>query len=359
LKNSYLTAGITFHQLIRLLQRNKISWHPKYLIRIFFLFQSACWSSLFAFIEKKQVGKKIDSLPPVRDPIFIIGHWRTGTTFLHKLMSLHPDLTVPTLYDVAIPDSCLTSYPYYSRFMRLMVSKQRPMDKVKLGIQEPQEDEYALFRLTGFSPLERLIFPKRSRYFLLDHPSYLPENTARDEWRNKIMLFFKKLHFKSGKRIVSKNPFNSMRIPELLSLFPDACFIHICRHPFDVVPSTQHMFEIVQRQNILNAKSNRPTIEEVSLVLKEILDRIRSDVKVIPTGRFYQIKYEDLESNPLKSLEHLFVSLGIPVPVPFIVNIEKYLAEINDFEKNKFTLSNEEMNCISRTLKDQMEYLGY
>jgi hypothetical protein len=233
------------------------------------------------------------------------------------------------------------------------------MDKVKLGIQEPQEDEYALFRLTGFSPLERLIFPKRLHYFLLDHPSYLPENRDRDEWRKKIMLFFKKLHFKSGKRIVSKNPFNSMRIPELLSLFPDACFIHICRHPFDVVPSTQHMFEIVQRQNILNAKSNRPTIEEVSVVLKEILEGIRRDVKVIPTGRFYQIKYEDLESNPLKSLEHLFASLGIPVSAPFIVNIEKYLAEINDFEKNKFTLSNEEMNCISNTLKDQMEYLGY
>jgi omega-hydroxy-beta-dihydromenaquinone-9 sulfotransferase len=274
-------------------------------------------------------------------------------------MSLHPDLYVPTLYDVAIPDSCLTSYGYYSPFMRLMVSKQRPMDKVKLGINEPQEDEYALFRLTGFSPLERLIFPRTVSYFLLENESYLPEKIKRDEWRKEIQLFFKKLHYKSGKTIVSKNPFNSMRIPELLSLFPDARFIHICRHPFDVVPSTQHMVEIVQRQNALNSKIKRPSIEEVSIVLKDILDGIRKDKMLIPTGRFVQIRFEDLEANPVKSMEELFTALDIPFPEQFIFNIRNYLSEIKEYNKNKFTLSKEQKDYISASLIDHMEYLGY
>ena len=54
-------------------------------------------------IERKLFGKKIDSFSCPDGPIFIIGHWRTGTTLLHQLMNLDPNLAAPTLFQVAEP----------------------------------------------------------------------------------------------------------------------------------------------------------------------------------------------------------------------------------------------------------------
>ena len=359
MKNSYLTAGIKPGKLLELLLRNKISWNPNNIFRILFLLQSTIWPFFFALYEQIKFKKKLVAHPPVTDPIFIIGHWRTGTTFLHKLMSFDPNLYTPTLFDVAIPDSCLTSYQYFKPLMKLMVTKHRPMDNVIMGINEPQEDEYALFRLSGYSPLEKLIFPETKEYFLLNCTSFLPDKLYIENWRNNFLLFYKKLHYKSGKTIVSKNPFNSMRIKELMTLFPDARFIHITRHPFDVVPSTIHMFEIVQKQNILNSNFKRPTVNEITMVLKRILKTIFNDIQTIPNEKFYQIKFEDLERDPLTSLKKVYQSLNLSFSELLAQKIKSFLSENQDYKKNTYTLSLEEKEIISQSLKEQMDYLGY
>ena len=201
---NYLTAGIGFSRLVRLARKNSISCRPKYLFRFLFLAQSALWSDLFSWIEWKRYGKKIESTPVPEDPIFIIGHWRTGTTLLHQFMNLDPNLGAPTLFQVAEPNCFISSYHYYAPVFSALLSKKRPMDNVRLGKDEPQEDEYAIYRITDFSPIERLVFPKNSSYFLLDYNSFLPEGEKeRKEWEEQLCFFFRKLFYFHGKRIVS------------------------------------------------------------------------------------------------------------------------------------------------------------
>lgn len=359
MKNSYLTAGITLKRLSRLVRKNPVSYCPKYLFRLIFLSQSALWSSVFAIIEKKRFRKKIENteLPP--DPVFIIGHWRTGSTLLHKLMSLDPQFDAPTLFQVAEPDSFLTSYLYYKPVMKVMVGKYRPMDKVLLGMNEPQEDEYAIYRITDHSPLEDLIFPKEKKYFLSGKKSFLPENDQLDTWKNQVIIFYKKLFIKSGKPAVFKNPFNSLRIKELISIFPDARFIHITRHPFEVVPSAINMWSIVQRQNVMNSNKCIPTAEEVSAVMAMMMDRIEKDKSLIPLGNFGHIAFEDLDKDPVSAVKSLYASLNIDFTEEFRKKMEKYLLTIQDFEKNTFTLSEKEKEIISQILKDHMNQFGY
>jgi len=359
LKNSYLTAGITLKHLFRLLRRNTISCHPKYLVRLFFLFQSACWSSLFALIDKSRFAKSFDSIGEIPAPVFIIGHWRTGTTLLHKLMSLDPNLKAPTLFDVAIPEGFLSSYKFYKPIMQLMVSRHRPMDMVKMGIDEPQEDEYAIFRMTDFSPLERLIFPSAPGYFLLSCDSFLPEGEKKLEWEKSLLLFFKKLFYSSGKPIVSKNPFNSMRINELRKIFPEARFIHIYRHPFKVIPSTINMFTIVQHQNCLNNNGTKPTLLEVCEVFDKIMTVIRHDLNTVPHEFYQEIKFEDFEVDPIRSLKSLYQSLKLEYSDEFENKAEVYLSEVANYQKNEFHLTENEKNTISNTLEHHMKYYGY
>ena len=359
MKNSYLTAGITLKHLFRLLHRNKISCHPKYLFRLFFLFQSACWSSLFALIDKTRFSKSLETIEKIPAPIFIIGHWRTGTTLLHKIMSLDPNLKAPTLFDVAIPDGFLSSYKFYKPILQFMVSKHRPMDMVKMGIDEPQEDEYAIFRMTDFSPLERLIFPESAAFFLKNCDSFLPMGEKKMEWEKALLLFFKKLFYLSGKTIVSKNPFNSLRINELRKIFPEARFIHIYRHPFNVIPSTINMFTIVQQQNCLNKNGAKPTIAEVSEVFGNIMTVIRRDLSCLPKESYHEIKFEDFESDPIQSLKSLYQSLKFEFSDEFEKKVMIYLSEVKDYKKNEFHLTEEEKNTISNTLEHHLKYYHY
>ena len=360
MKSCYLTAGIRFSPFIRLLRENQVSFRPRYLGRMAFLLQSGLWSSFFSKIEKARFGDALNHTPDPVNPVFIIGHWRSGSTFLHQIMACDPQFTAPTLFQTAQPDHFISSYPYYRPIFLAMVGKYRPMDNVRLGMNEPQEDEYALYRLTGFSPLTRLIFPQEKRYFLHGVGSYLPPDPqCAEEWEHQITHFFKKISFHTGKRIVSKNPFHSLRIETLSRLFPEARFIHIVRNPMRSIPSTINLWDIVQRQNCLNRNKCRPTTGEVCDVLNHLLDQIDIQSEKLPENRFREIRFEDLEQDPLNAMQSMYQDLDIPYTASFEINLKKFLSEVNSFRKNTFTLTNIEKQEINEKMGKMMSRYHY
>jgi omega-hydroxy-beta-dihydromenaquinone-9 sulfotransferase len=359
LRNSYLIAGIDLPGLLKLLRRNKISFHPKYLLRILFLFQSSCWSSVFGYIENKRFRKKIESSPIPKAPVFIIGHWRTGSTLLHQYLNLDPQLLTPTLFQVAEPNCFLTSYNYYRPIMKLLLRKNRPMDQVKLGMNEPQEDEYALFRLTGYSPLERIIFPTGPGYFLKDYPSFIPEGDKKLEWEKQIVFFYKKLLFENNRTLVSKNPFHSLRIAELLKLFPDARFIHIYRNPSEVIPSTLHLWKIVQKQNSLNKHGRLPEIHDLVKYLDHFWSTIRKDLELVEERNQYKMKFEELEREPLQTVKDLYSHFNISFTQEVQEMIEKFTLETREYRKNRYEISKTDIDLIKSELKNHLEYFKY
>ncbi len=233
------------------------------------------------------------------------------------------------------------------------------MDQVKLGMDEPQEDEYAIYRLTNHSPLERLVFPINSRYFLRNYTSFVPEGSEKTKWENQILNFFKKLNFEEDKTIVSKNPFNSLRIKELTSLFPDARFIHIYRHPHEVIPSTMHLWKIVQKQNSLNSNGAPPSVDDVIDYLDHFWNVIRQDLSSISSENRYVLRFEDLEKDSEKAIKDLYSYFRIPFSDIFRDNLESFRQELQGYHKNQYHLTTEEKEQISKRLKPHMEYFGY
>ncbi|HNW74968.1 MAG TPA: sulfotransferase [Bacteroidales bacterium] len=359
MKDSYLTAGITFGQLVRLLRRNRISYTPATLSRMFFLFQSSVWSSLFATAEKIRFGKELAEAIPPRNPIFIIGHWRTGSTLLHKLLSLDPSMLAPTLFQVAIPDSFLLSYKYYKPVFKTLIDEHRPMDMVRIGMDEPQEDEYAIYRLTNYSPLEKLVFPTSSSYFLKNDLPFLPADELLVNWSENLVRYFAKLQMGNSRTIVSKNPFNSFRIKLLTERFPDAKFIHILRHPYNVVPSTINMWNIVQKQNALTKFKCRFSTEPVAGFLEFLLHTIEKDRNLIRPGNFFEIRFEDLEKDTVSVLRDLYTGMGHPFPEDLQRQIKNYMDSNADFKKNEFTLSSVDKEIIANKLTLFMDRYSY
>jgi hypothetical protein len=241
-----------------------------------------------------------------------------------------------------------------------LVAENRPMDNVKIGMNEPQEDEYAIYRITDFSPLERLVFPKGTGYFIQDYPSFLPGNEAdRKEWEKQLCSYFRKLRFFHGKTIISKNPFNSMRIKELAALFPGARFIHIVRHPFEVVPSTIHMWKIVIDQNRLNQKGSIPGIEEVTRGFDTMLNAIKKDKSCIPEENYFEMRFEDLEADPIAELRKIYLRFSMTFDDALGKKIESYMECLKNYKKNEFHLEEEEKEQIRRQLFQHMRIFNY
>lgn len=329
------------------------------MVRLIFLFQGACWSSLFSKVEKARFAVKIDETKVPDDPIFIIGHWRTGSTFLHQLLSLDPGLHAPTLFEVALPDSFLVSDAYYRPVFNKIIGRHRPMDQVKIGMDEPQEDEYAIYRITPYSPLEKLVFQDNGLYFLNHQTKFLPSADELPEWTRNYTDFFRKLNFLHHKRIVSKNPFNSFRINLLLELFPNARFIHIHRNPFHVVPSTIHMWEILSRQNSLTKHLVRPTVGEVASFLDLLLITVEEFKQKLPVGTIIDIRYEDLENDPVRNISRLYDALNLPFANSFENKITDFIAEVKHYKKNEFRLSEAEQDFIGKQLSGYMKNMKY
>lgn len=349
MKHSYLLAGIKTKPFLSMIIRNG-GISLRYIFRFLFLLNSSIWSSVFSMIEYRKFKKQIDAEPLNTAPVFIVGHWRTGSTFLHQLMALDPQFTTPNVYQVANPDHMLVSKKYYDPVMTKALGNKRPMDNVKMGINEPQEDEYALLKMCNSTPLEKLIFPKSNAFFLSGYAHFIPDNA--EHFTQSITRFTKKLTLNTYKTPLYKNPFHSLRIPLLRKIFPHARYIHIYRNPEKVVYSSIHMWNIVGKQNALQKGWVEPTVVAIANMYKHMIGQIRLQFSKLDMGRSVEIKFEDLEANPIHSLQNIYKQLGLSFTKNFEAVLLDYLGKEQRYQKNSYQPNNSGLNQIKEIMYD-------
>ena len=332
---------------------------PRFLVRFLFLFQNGVWASIFHKKEKKLFAKKIEKQVLPDNPVIIVGHWRTGSTFLHQLLSLDNQFVTSNLFQASIPDSFLSSRKSYEPIMGKVLKGTRPMDQVKVGLDEPLEDEYALFRLSGYSPLQRLVFPKSDQYFLTLFPDFLPEGKELENWEKALIHFYKKLTLENQKTILIKNPFHSLRINLLNEIFPNARYIHIIRHPYKVVPSTIRMWDIVGSQNAMNKKWKKPSTKEVTELLLFMENHIQKAFKTLPKNRHSVIKFEELEQDPAKTVQSVYNDLGLHFAEDFKNELSLFLLSLKNYKKNTYILPQDDKEIIDKIMASWMKENEY
>jgi hypothetical protein len=113
-----------------------------------------------------------------KDPVFILGHWRSGTTFLHNMLCSDPQSAYVSTYQSVFPDN-LASQAIFKTFMKMNLPEKRPSDNVKLGIDLPQEDEFALSNMIADSFYHFFYFPEKYRDYYTRSVEMLPGGTIR------------------------------------------------------------------------------------------------------------------------------------------------------------------------------------
>ena len=80
-------AGYSLLNVFRVLWDNKFRIHPKYILRFLYGITVSTLVAPLMLWQKIRYHRKIKKTEIKEDPIFIIGHYRTGTTYLMTLMA--------------------------------------------------------------------------------------------------------------------------------------------------------------------------------------------------------------------------------------------------------------------------------
>ena len=327
-------TGITLGRWLRVLRDNHFAVDRPYWGRAALITLASIPNMLLAAWENWLYGRKIRSTR-VAPPLFILGIWRSGTTYLHNLLAQDNRFAYPTTYQVFYPHTFLTTEKRNAKVVGFFLPAKRPQDNVTLGVGEPQEDEFALCSLTGRAWPMAWAFHRRAVHY----SRYLTLRAASAgevvEWKSALAGLVQKLSFKCGGRpLVLKSPGHTCRIRLLLELFPGAKFVHIHRNPYDVFRSTQHMVRTVTPWWALQRLDYSDLEERTIRQYREVYDVFFEERGLIPKGHFHEIGFEALEAEPIGQVRGIYEALALPDFRHVEPGLRRYVESLSGYKKN-------------------------
>ncbi|MFM8271106.1 MAG: sulfotransferase family protein [Gemmata sp.] len=346
---------------MRLLKDNGFAVQPGYWYIAGIVSVNSVMNTCLRWVLNGWHGQRIRDTALQKPPVFVIGHWRTGTTMLHELLIRDPRFGYPDMQDCFNPQSALLTHGFFKRYCSWMLPDKRPMDNMPFGWERPQEDEFALALLGVPSTYTDFAFPARppKDRGALDLSGLTPAQLTK--WKRVFVRFLKEVTVRTGKPLVLKSPPHTARVPLLMSLFPDAKFVHIVRDPRVVFPSTLNLWKSMARRHGLQTPTDFAGYEEK--VLREfsvIYDRLEEARPLFKSGHFAELRYEDLVRNPVGELRKVYDALGFDgfdeFARPRIVEYEK---QTKDYETNKYQLTPEQRALVEERWGDVIRRYGY
>jgi omega-hydroxy-beta-dihydromenaquinone-9 sulfotransferase len=335
--------------------------HPRYAPRLLLIGATGLISLPWRAWETMRWGRRIAATPIAGPPIFIVGHWRSGTTHLHNLMSQDRTLGFLTMYQAMVPTCSLAGGAWLKSLLGRIMPLKRPMDDMIWPMDAPQEEEIPLAKMTPYGFYLQAMFPRHAhdlfrRTVLLEGAG--PEVEAELTRHYIRLLKIATLHA-GGRRLVLKNPVNTARIRLLLALFPDAKFIHIHRNPFDVFVSTLHMYGRVFGMTTLQTIRSDNVAPGILDLYADMMTRYLAERALIPPGNLVEVRFEDLERQPLAELKRIYDELGLAGFAAAEPAFADYIAAQKSYQKNKLVLAPDDRARILERWGFAFEALGY
>ena len=352
--------GMTFGSWLRFLAMHPpMDWSQA--VRIALCTGCSINNSICGAAERLIYGRQIDKVQFPAPPVFILGHWRSGTTWLHNLLAEDQRFVTPNTYQVLNPHHFLLTESTITKFTKWLLPPTRPMDNVKVSWSSPQEDEMALLNLTLISPYFLLAFQgDRKHYadfFDLDN---LP-HADREMWKREFLYFLNKVTLKSGGKgqLLLKSPSHSYRIPILLESFPDAYFINIVRNPYAVYSSSVHLRRKLFVANGLCRPNYVGMEEDTCVTYEELFKRYHATRHMVSPDRLIEIRYEELEEDPIREMRKIYNHFSWSNFDVVEQRIATQLEGLREYKKNEFHMDLDLKRKVYTRFRDVFERYNY
>ncbi len=336
----------------------------RYIPRFLFVTLSTLLTSPLRIYERIRYSKNVRGTSIHPSPVFIVGHWRTGTTHLHNLLCRDGNFGYLSTFQAFAPGMSLVGEKLFKEPLARIARKRHPtreIDNIPLSFDAPEEEDLAVANLSPYSFLHLYTFPRQAPYFFERYALFrdLPKGTL-DRWKEIYLSVMRKATLHSGgKHLLIKNCADSGRIPALLDMFPRARFIHITRNPYDVYRSTLFLYRTVlprsQVQEIDPARVEEYILRFYALLMKKFL----ADKGCIPDGNLVEIRFEDLETAPMDALRTIYEGLDLPGFQEAEPAFRDYLDSVSGYRKNRYEPADEVIVSVNRHWQFAFDAWGY
>jgi hypothetical protein len=328
-------CGVTFSDWCRVLRTNRMEVAPRYWHRAAILTAGSVLNSWYRRREDRLFGERIDrvEVPP---PLFILGHWRSGTTLLHNLLALDDRYAYPNLYEVFFPHTFLSTEDDRTGLVAPLIPKTRVFDSMAQGLDMPNEDEFATAAASLASPYMMWAFPRGAGRYerFLTFRGVPEEEIAR--WKGAFLRFLKKLTIRHGRPLLLKSPPHTGRVRLLLEMFPGAKFVHVHRDPYTVFRSTRHLNDVLTGSLQFQTPDDDDRDGAVLRRYRQMHDAYFDERGLVPDGQLHELAFEDLERDPVGQLRAAYEALGLGGFGEVLPRLEDHVAGLADYRKNTY-----------------------
>ncbi len=304
---------------------------------------------------------RVKKMPLDDAPLFILGHWRSGTTFVHNIFCKDKQFGYTTTYQTVFPNIMFFGRRLFHLLVSAVMPERRPTDNMELGPDLPQEEEFAMSNLVPYSFYHFWYFPRHTREY---SDKYLTFRTCseheREVYKREFVRMVKtSLHNTGGKRYLSKNPPHTGHIREILEMFPNARFIYLVRNPYTVFESTRSFFTNVIEP--LKLQDIEPAQIEANIIstYTDLYTRYEEQKSLIPEGHLIEVRFEDFEADPLGMTERIYRELSLDGFEEARPAIEAYIGGKKGFRKNAYQYEERTRRIVEENWGYALEQWGY
>lgn len=318
------------------------------------------FNDLLGLVQHLLYGRRILATNLKRDPIFILGHWRSGTTLMHELMVLDEQFASPSTYACFAPWHFLLTEKWMIKFGRVLLPDKRPMDNMRAGWDLPQEDEFALMNLGAPTPYLRIAFPRAEWPFMnfFDMRDILPADLA--VWKRKLTWFVQALTLHHDRQLVLKSPPHTGRVAALLELFPNAKFVHMVRDPRKLFASTLRLWQSLEDVQGMQIETDHSRLEGyIWECLQKMYASFEANRSLVPAGNMIDVHYEDLVASPVETVRRVYERLELGSFEKIKPQIESRFASERNYRVNEHSITPEMEAQVLAKWGDYAERYGY
>jgi Sulfotransferase family len=247
----------------------------------------------------------------VREPLFIVGLPRSGTSVLHRLLAADPEHRAPLMWEVRSPSPPTRAYEkrriqratQSCNFFHWLVPTFRYVHAV--GAEVPQECVSLMTPTFLSDQFDAMYYvPSYRRWFFRQdlRPAY--------EYHRRFLQHLQFRH--SARRWILKAPTHMFAMPALLSVYPDALFVQTHRRPVDSMASVSSLVTIL-RSAFSDAVDPITVGREAIHYWSETMDKFLSERDRLADNRICDIKYDEIRRDPISAVRQIYDYFGWPL----------------------------------------------
>ena len=328
----------------------------------YYLTKSICrLLSVLTPIQERRYRKLLADKPLQHDPLFILGHWRSGTTFVHNIFAQDHHFGHTTTYQTVFPHLMMFGQPFFKFMMNVFIPNHRPTDGMELTPDTPQEEEFALNNTMPYSYYNFWYFPKSmldycDRYLTFEKITPEEEAAYKEAFLHCVKI---SLWNTGGTQYLSKNPPHTGHVKALVDLFPNAKFIYLMRNPYTVFESTRSFFT----QTIAPLKLQDVSDDQIEQYAIEVYPRLyrayQDQKRFIPEGNLYEVRFEEFERDAYATTQDIYQKLRLPGWEEAEPAIRAYIESKRGYKKNRYEYKPRTIQLVNEHWGQAIDDWGY